>query len=115
MAIAASAPVLPKQKKTVLQNRPIHWRTLYKFRGGGKKSVLEKQYVVLQSTAPLQLKQNRGATSKWDINLFRFLSFETPIGEINSFPSWIETPEARSQKCNWKIILWQNISKQPKS
>jgi hypothetical protein len=25
----ASAPVLPNQKKTVLQNRPIHWRTLY--------------------------------------------------------------------------------------
>jgi hypothetical protein len=24
MAIAASAPVLPNQKKTVLQNRPIH-------------------------------------------------------------------------------------------
>ena len=30
MAIAASAQVLPNQKKTVLQNRPIHWRTLYK-------------------------------------------------------------------------------------
>jgi len=30
MAIAASAPVLPNQKKTVLQNRPIHRRTLYK-------------------------------------------------------------------------------------
>ena len=29
MAIAASAPVLPNQKKTVLQNRLIHWRTLY--------------------------------------------------------------------------------------
>jgi hypothetical protein len=29
MAIAASAPVLPNQKKTVLQNHPIHWRTLY--------------------------------------------------------------------------------------
>jgi len=29
MAIAASAPVLPNQKETVLQNRPIHWRTLY--------------------------------------------------------------------------------------
>jgi hypothetical protein len=29
MAIAASAPVLPNQKTTVLQNRPIHWRTLY--------------------------------------------------------------------------------------
>jgi hypothetical protein len=27
VAIAASAPVLPNQKKTVLQNRPIHWRT----------------------------------------------------------------------------------------
>jgi hypothetical protein len=29
MAIAASAPMLPNQKKTVLRNRPIHWRTLY--------------------------------------------------------------------------------------
>jgi len=29
MAIASFAPVLPNQKKTVLQNRPIHWRTLY--------------------------------------------------------------------------------------
>ena len=30
MAIAASAPVLPNQKKkTVLHNRPIHCRTLY--------------------------------------------------------------------------------------
>jgi len=29
MAIVASDPVLPNQKKTVLQNRPIHWRTLY--------------------------------------------------------------------------------------
>jgi hypothetical protein len=29
MAIAASAPVLPNQKKTVLQIRPIHWRILY--------------------------------------------------------------------------------------
>ena len=29
MAVVASAPVLPNQKKTVLQNRPIHWRTLY--------------------------------------------------------------------------------------
>ena len=29
MAMAVSAPVLPNQKKTVLQNRPIHWRTLY--------------------------------------------------------------------------------------
>jgi len=27
VAIAASAPVLPNQKKTVLQNRPIHWCT----------------------------------------------------------------------------------------
>jgi hypothetical protein len=29
MAIAGSAPVLPNQKKKVLQNRPIYWRTLY--------------------------------------------------------------------------------------
>jgi hypothetical protein len=29
MAIAASARVLSNQKKAVLQNRPIHWRTLY--------------------------------------------------------------------------------------
>jgi len=29
IAIAASAPVLPNQKKTVLQNRLIHCRTLY--------------------------------------------------------------------------------------
>ena len=29
MVIAISAPLLPNQKKTVLQNRPIHWRTLY--------------------------------------------------------------------------------------
>jgi hypothetical protein len=29
MAIAESAPVLPNEKKTVLQNRPIRWRTLY--------------------------------------------------------------------------------------
>jgi hypothetical protein len=29
MAIAASAPVLLNQKKTVLQNRPIHLGTLY--------------------------------------------------------------------------------------
>jgi hypothetical protein len=28
MAIAASTPVLPNQKKTVLQNRPIHWHTV---------------------------------------------------------------------------------------
>jgi hypothetical protein len=27
MAIAASTPLLPNQKKTVLQNRPTHWRT----------------------------------------------------------------------------------------
>jgi hypothetical protein len=31
MAIAASAPVLQNQKKTVLQNHPIYWRTLYIF------------------------------------------------------------------------------------
>jgi hypothetical protein len=30
MVIATSAPVLPNQEKTVQQNRPIHWRTLYK-------------------------------------------------------------------------------------
>ena len=29
MAIVASTPVLPNQKKTVLQNHPIHCRTLY--------------------------------------------------------------------------------------
>jgi hypothetical protein len=29
MGIGASAPVLPNQEKTVLQNPPIHWRTLY--------------------------------------------------------------------------------------
>jgi hypothetical protein len=31
MAIAVSTPLLPNQKKTVLQNRPIHWHTLYNF------------------------------------------------------------------------------------
>jgi hypothetical protein len=29
MAMAAFTPVLPNQKKTVLQNLPIHLRTLY--------------------------------------------------------------------------------------
>jgi hypothetical protein len=32
MAIAASAPVLRNQKKTVLQNRTIHCHTLYSWK-----------------------------------------------------------------------------------
>jgi hypothetical protein len=31
VAAVASSPVQPIQEKTLLPNRPIHWRTLYNF------------------------------------------------------------------------------------
>jgi hypothetical protein len=50
MAIAASAPVLPNQKKTVLQIRPIHWRTLHKRRTNKKephtKNIAYKMFII---------------------------------------------------------------------
>jgi len=65
MAVAASAPVLPNQKKTMLQNRPIHWRTLYNLKKQKKHASLfltntkhflkYKTYYMIEGFIPLTL------------------------------------------------------------
>ena len=116
MAIAATAPVLPNQKKIVLQNRPIHWHPVYEwitFIGNLRNSMYISKYYFSKAVRETAVSRVEIAT-----RLYAFLQiptvsvFHPDLGHEGSLssPPIAEVKNGWSSTSSYVYMAWTGIN-----